>query len=339
MSRQVDGPRIIAQGAVFAAFLAGVLLADSPAAEPEGRPKTVAALLGFGPQEKLLIVHADDAGMCHAHNQATIDGMERGVINSAAIMMPCPWILEIIEYAKKHPQADFGLHGTLTCEWGKYRWRPVTPWDKVKGLLDAEGYVHHSVLQTAVHATAAEVETELRAQVRRAVDLGLKPTHLDTHMGTVYARPDFFAAYRKVAGEFGLPCMIPRLSPEEVEKLDLPLRLVARQIGKALFEAGEVTLDRLDGGYSGKGSLADQKRYYMNAIRNLRPGITQIIVHPAYDTDELAAITGSHARRYRDFQVFTDAEVMKLIRDQNVKLVTWREIGRRQAEYRKHRGG
>jgi predicted glycoside hydrolase/deacetylase ChbG (UPF0249 family) len=206
-------------------------------------------------------------------------------------------------------------------------------------LHDAEGNLHHGVLQTATRATAAEVETELRAQVRRALDLGLKPTHLDTHMGTVYARPDFFAAYRKVASEFGLPCMIPRLSPEEIKKLAPPLQRVARQIGKALFEAGEVTLDRLDGGYSGNGSLADQKQYYMDAIRNLKPGITQIIVHPAYDTDELAAITGSHARRYGDFQVFTDAEVIRLLRDENVKLVTWREIGRRQAEYRKHRGG
>jgi predicted glycoside hydrolase/deacetylase ChbG (UPF0249 family) len=276
--------------------------------------------------------------MCHAHNRGTIDGMERGAINSAAIMIPCPWILEIIEYAKEHPQADFGIHGTLTCEWRQYRWRPVTPWDRVMGLLDAEGYLHHGVLQTATRATAAEVETELRAQVRRALDLGLKPTHLDTHMGTVYARPDYFAAYRKIANEFGLPCMIPKLTAAEQAKLPLPVRLVASQIGQTLFDSGEVTLDRLDEGYSGKGPLADQKRYYTDAIRALKPGITQIIIHPAYDGDELGAITGSHARRQCDFQVFTDPEVAKLMRDQNVRLITWREIGQHQAEFRKRLG-
>jgi hypothetical protein len=308
------------------------------AGEPKGRSKTVAEQFGFGPQEKLLIVHADDAGMCHAHNRATIDGMERGAINSASIMMPCPWILEILEYSKTHPKADFGLHATLNSEWKSYRWRPVAPWDKVKGLLDGQGYLHHGVLQAAMSASGAEVETELRAQVRRALDLGLKPTHLDTHMGTVYARPDFFAAYRKIAAEFGLPCMIPRPTPEEMADVSPAMRLLAIQIGRTLFDSGDVTIDHLNGGYSGKGGLDDQKKYYLDAIRNLKPGITQIIVHPAYDGDELGAITGSHARRERDFQVFTDPEVAKLIRDQNVRPITWREIGQRQAEYRKRLG-
>jgi predicted glycoside hydrolase/deacetylase ChbG (UPF0249 family) len=305
------------------------------AGEPKARPATAAELFGFGPQERLLILHADDAGMCHAHNRATIDGMERGAINSASIMITCPWVLEIIQYAKAHPEKDFGVHGTLTSEWKMYRWRPVAPWDKVKGLLDAEGYLHRGVLETAMAASAAEVETELRAQVQRALDLGLKPTHVDTHMGTVYARPDYFAAYRKVASEFALPCMIPRLTAEERKKLALPLRLVAEQIGQTLFEQGEVTLDRLDGGYSGSGGLEEQKKYYRDAIRNLRPGITQIILHPAYDGDELAAISGSHARRDRDLQVFIDPDMAQFLCDQKVRLITWREIGRRQAEYRK----
>ncbi len=305
------------------------------AGEARPQPKTVGELLGFGPQERLLIVHADDAGMCHAHNRATIEGMMHGSITSASIMMPCPWILEILQFAKAHPERDFGIHGTLNSEWKVYRWRPVAPWDKVKGLCDPEGYLHRGVVQTALGASGVEVEAELRAQVRRAIDLGLKPTHLDTHMGTVYARPDYFAAYRKVANEFGLPCMIPRLTPDERKGLPLPVRLVADQIGQDLFETGEVTIDHLDRGFSGSGGLAEQKKYYMDAIRNLRPGITQIILHPAYDGDELAAITGSHAKRERDLRAFLDPEVAQLIRDQNVRLLTWREIGARQAEFRK----
>ncbi len=312
----------------------GISWHDVLAGAPKDRPATVAELLGFGPEERLLILHADDAGMCHAHNRATIDGMERGVINSASIMMPCPWALEIVQYAKAHPEADFGIHGTLTSEWKVYRWRPVTPWDQVKGLLDSEGFMHRGVLETALSAGAGEVETELRAQVQRALDLGLKPTHLDTHMGTVYARPDYFAAYRKVAREFGLPCMIPRLDAEERQKLAAPLRPVAEQIGQALFEQGEVTLDHLNGGYSGNGGLEEQRAYYRDAIRNLRPGITQIILHPAYDGDELKAICGSHARRDRDLRVFIEPEMAEFLREQKVRLITWREIAKRQAAYR-----
>jgi predicted glycoside hydrolase/deacetylase ChbG (UPF0249 family) len=326
-------PSVLALGA--AVVLMGIPFARLTAGEPKDRPQTVAELFGFGPEERLLILHADDAGMCHAHNRATIDGMERGVINSASIMMPCPWVLEIVEYAKAHPDADFGVHGTLTSEWKAYRWRPVTPWDQVKGLLDASGYLHRGVLETALAASAAEVETELRAQLRRALDLGLRPTHLDTHMGTVYARPDYFAAYRKVAKEFGLPCMIPRMTAEVRQKLAAPVRLVAEQIGQTLFEQGEVTLDHLDGGYPGGGGLEEQKKYYREAIRNLRPGITQIILHPAYDGDELRAITGSHARRDGDLRVFLDPDMAKFLRDQKVRMITWREIGQRQAAYRK----
>lgn len=323
---------------VFLALLAvAIPSAVASAGELNAKPKTVAEQLGFGPEERLLIIHADDAGMCHAHNRATIDGMERGVITSASIMTPCPWILEILDYSKTHPKADFGIHATLTSEWKVYRWRPVAPWDKVKGLLDAQGYLPHGVLEAATSASAAEVETELRAQVRRALDLGLKPTHLDTHMGTVYARPDFFAAYRKVAGEFGLPCMIPRPTPEDLAEMSPAMRLFAAQIGRTLFDAGEVTLDHLNGGYSGKGGLDDQKKYYADAIRKLKPGITQIIVHPACDGEELSAITGSHARRQRDFQIFTDPEIAKLVRDQKIRLTTWGEIGRRQGEFRKQR--
>ncbi len=311
--------------------------AKTPAAKTAAA-KTVAELFGFGPQERLLIIHADDAGMCHAHNRATIDGMEKGLINSASIMMPCPWILEIIDYAKAHPQADFGVHLTLNSEWRLYRWRPVAPWDRVKGLLDEEGYLFRGVDKTAKSAAAAEVETELRAQVRRALDLGFKPTHLDTHMGTVYSRPDYFAAYHKVSREFGLPCMIPKMTPKQIEELSPALRPVARQIGETLFKAGEVTLDHLEGGFPGDRLLSQQKQYYMDAIRSLKPGITQIILHPAYDGPELETITGSHARRQGDFNVFTDPEVAKLIKDEGIRLITWREIGRRQAEFRKRLG-
>jgi chitin disaccharide deacetylase len=317
-----------------------MLAAEEPTAmtKPTTQPRTAAQVLGFGPQEKLLIIHADDAGMCHAHNRATIDGMEKGVINSSSIMMPCPWIMEAIDYYKKNPSADFGVHMTLNSEWKNYRWRPVAPRDKVKGLIDEEGYIWGDTRESATHASGAEVEVELRAQVQRALDLGIKPTHLDSHMGTVFVRPDFFAAYRKVALEFGIPYMLPMISPAEMGKLPAAVRLVAQQIAGPLLDNGEVTVDHLERGFSGRGPLSEQKDYYMDVIRKLKPGITQIILHPAYDGEELQAISGTHARRFGDFKVFTDPDVAQLIKDENVRLITWREIGQAQAKLRERRG-
>ena len=141
---------------------------------------------------KLLMVHADDAGMCHSVNLATTDALLSSSVQSASIMVPCPWLLEIAEFAKQHTDLDLGLHLTLTSEWKHYRWRPVAPPDKVKGLLDPEGYLWRDVRSVATHATPAEVETELRAQIERAKQFGIRFTHVDTHMGTLYARPESF---------------------------------------------------------------------------------------------------------------------------------------------------
>ena len=145
--------------------------------------------------EKLLIIHADDVGMCHSVNEATILALEGGIVTSGSIMVPCPWFLEIAEYCRENPEADLGIHITLTSEWKHYRWRPVSSINKVPGLIDEEGYLWHSEEDVAKHASPAEVEIEIRAQVQRAIDFGIKPTHIDTHMGTVYETPEFFAAY------------------------------------------------------------------------------------------------------------------------------------------------
>jgi predicted glycoside hydrolase/deacetylase ChbG (UPF0249 family) len=175
-------------------FLAGL----AACATAQTRSVTTAERLGKR-DAKLLMVHADDAGMCHSVNMATKEALLSGSVQSASIMVPCPWLNEIAELARERPDLDLGLHLTLTSEWKYYRWRPVAPPDKVKGLLDTEGYLWRDVRPVAEHASAAEVETELRAQIERARQFGIRFTHVDTHMGTLYARPDYFEVYTKVA--------------------------------------------------------------------------------------------------------------------------------------------
>ncbi len=286
-------------------------------------------MLGFAPTEKLLIIHADDAGMCHSVNRGTTEAMTKGIVNSASIMVPCPWFPEIAAFCREHPDLDFGLHLTLTSEWKYYRWRPVTPFDQVPGLIDPEGFLWRSVEDVVRHASVREVEQELRAQVERARAFGLAPTHLDTHMGTLFARADFFHAYRKVANEYGLPYLFPRLEPGRMATMGQDTRRAVAAIQRESGDTNEYTLDDLIM-IDGDVPLERQKQFYRDALRGLRPGITQIIIHCGVEDPELRATSYSHARRDMDRRIFMDPEIRLLIQQQNIRLLTWREIGVRQ---------
>ncbi len=273
------------------------------------------------------IIHADDLGMCHSANLAGERVLAAGAVTSGSIMVPCPAFDEMAAYAVKHPQADLGLHLTFTSEWKTYRWGPVAPRDKVPGLLDPAGFLWHEVEQVAAHASPAEFEAELRAQVAKARAAGVKPTHLDTHMGTCFARPEYIKAYCQVALEEHIPAMIP--GPTEANVA------MAREMGlqypratvEALMAQGMPTLDTLIRGVEGN-DLPSRRQAYHQAIRNLKPGITQIIIHPAVMSDELRSITGTAVQRDADYQVMCEPETLALIKAEGIKLVTWRELGK-----------
>jgi predicted glycoside hydrolase/deacetylase ChbG (UPF0249 family) len=285
---------------------------------------TTAALLG-DPQAKLLMVHGDDAGMCHSANLATAEAMLKGSVSSASIMVPCPWFPEFAETARQNPQLDLGLHLTLTSEWKYYRWRPVAPPEKVKGLLDSEGYMWRDVRSTATHASAEEVATELRAQIERAGQFGIQFTHVDTHMGTLYARPDYFEVYTKIAREAGVPCMIPRPTAEAAAEMKgYP---ITPQMLESKEKDGFVLLDRLVTGVPGR-TVDERKESYRKFLRALKPGVTKLIIHLAKDDAEIRAITGNWEQRWADFVFFTSAEAKSLMSELGIKPITYRELGK-----------
>src|SRR3954471_13695597 len=182
---------------------------------------TIASRLGYPADAKLLILHGDDLGVAHSVNAASLDALARGAITSASIMMPTPWVTEVAAWAKAHPDADLGLHLTLTAEWETYRWGSVAASDQVPSLLNPDGTMPNDVPPFIARAKPQEVERELRAQVERALALGIHPTHLDSHMGTLFASADLVAAYRKIAHEYHLPYLGLRGMPG-LEQIALP---------------------------------------------------------------------------------------------------------------------
>ena len=280
--------------------------------------KTIAERLGHPASSKLLILHADDLGVAHSVDAASLDALDSGAISSASIMIPTPWVGEVAAYARAHPNADLGLHLTLTAEWATYRWGSVASADLVSSLLDSSGTFPRDVEPVAMKAKLAEVERELHAQVKRAVALGIRPTHLDSHMGALFATPGLIATYVKVAREWGLPFLAPRGDP--------------RAPVQAPFLENDVLVDAVVIA-SPEIPREQWKAFYLKAVADLKPGLTEMIVHLGRDDSELQAVMVNHddygsAWRQRDYDVITSAEFKKALRDNGVIVVTWKELGK-----------
>lgn len=298
-------------------LLVVILFLISPLIQSFGQTKTIAERLGYPADSKLLIIHADDLAVAHSEDTASFDALNKGAATSASIMVPCPWLTEVADYAKAHPDADLGLHLTLTSEWKTYRWGPVASKDTVPSLLDPDGYLWPETGPAVQHIKADEAEREIRAQIERAMALGIHPTHIDSHMGVLFARTDLFAVYVKVAHEYKLPFLAARTP-------DAPPALLAALSDK------DIVLDSVVMAAPNV-APADWKNFYSNAIRNLKPGVTEMIVHLGQDDAELRAMALDHpdygaAWRQRDYNVITSPEFKKALKDNHVILIHWKDL-------------
>ena len=291
-----------------------VLLLAAPALH--GQTKTIAERLGHPADAKLLIIHADDLGAAHSINAASFDALDRGTISSASIMIPTPWVTEVATYARAHPNADLGLHLTITSEWETYRWGGVAPADKVPSLLDSTGTFPSDVAPVVARAKALEVEREIRAQIDRAITLGIRPTHLDSHMGALFSSPELFATYVRVARAYRLPFLA--LRGDRRVKPPLPLLETDVLVDTVIIASPEVPRERW-------------KEFYLREISNLKPGVTELIVHLGRDDSELQAVTVNHepygsAWRQRDTDVVNSPEFRKALTDNRIIVITWRDL-------------
>ncbi len=288
-----------------------------PASVVSAQTKTVAERLGYPADTKLLIIHADDLAVAHSEDAASFEALDKGAVTSASIIVPGPWLTEVADYAKAHPDADLGLHLALTSEWKTFRWGSVESRDKVPSLLDPAGALWPLTENVAKNAKPQEAEQELRAQIKQAMSLGIHPTHLDSHMGSAFSTPELFAAYVKVAHEFHLPFLAVRVTDDRAKLL-------------SLLSDKDVLVDSVV--IANPSVPADQWReFYLNALKNLKPGLTEIIVHLGYDDAELQAIMVDHpdygsAWRQRDFDVVSSPEMKKALQDNHIVLIHWKDL-------------
>jgi predicted glycoside hydrolase/deacetylase ChbG (UPF0249 family) len=306
----------------------------------QNRDSTYAEKLGYPKGSKVLIIHVDDAGMSFDSNQGAIEALTKGAASSTSVMMPCPWVPGFVHFLKKHPEIDAGLHLTLTSEWKNYRWGPLSGKAAVPGLVDEEGSLWPSVAEVVQHATADEVEKEIRAQLERARTMGFQPTHLDSHMGTIFASPEFLMRYIKVGIENHLPVMLPAgtdiLIQHEEQASDAMIAQL-RLLGKTLWNAGLPVLDDLHNfSYDWKipDSIAndDEKlrevrtKKYIEALKLLQPGVTMMIMHCTNPSETFKYISDSGPLRKADLLAMLNPQFKKALKDNGIIVTTWREL-------------
>jgi len=293
--------------------------------------QTLAERLGYKKTDRLLIINNDDAGMSHASNMGTIEGMEKGCISTSTIMTPCPWINEIIKYAINNPKRDFGAHLTLTSEWENYRWGTVAPRDKVPGLYDSQGYMWKEPEDVYKASSPQEALIEGRAQINKLIKRGVKITHIDSHMGTYQESPEYMKIYLQLAEEFNLPARMP--SQATLDSFKQPL---FRQMCK---DKGIICPDYFIYEEFKNYTTENVDSFWVNYIKNIKPGVTEIYIHGSTESAEIHALSHIADRRVKELNFITSNTLKDLLKKEGIILIGYRPLMELQRKERqqKHR--
>ncbi|MCQ2463103.1 MAG: polysaccharide deacetylase family protein [Clostridia bacterium] len=282
---------------------------------------------------KYLIVNADDFGMCHSANEAVMDLFRDGKIFSSTIMMPCPAAREAVDFSIENPQYAIGVHLTMTSEWRTYRWKPLSPG---KSLLDEYGYMWHESDDVGHHAKLKDLENEVRAQIDYAHALGMKPSHIDNHMGSLYGhetgRLSLLDMTLRVMGEYGYAYRLytdaaPSVTPAGIP---YPVYKASSYITRALAKKYNVIMPDFllfpDWTDDLKTSYEHYRETILKIWTDIPDGITETFIHPAFDTEELAGITATHTYRFWEYTLMKDPETHKYLNDHGVTLISYRDL-------------
>ena len=280
--------------------------------------------LGYGPHDRVAIVHADDIGMCQSSTGILETLFDGGVLTSGSLMAPCAWFPAAAQWASAHPAADLGVHLTLTCEWSTYRWGALTGG---RTLHDDEGYLYRTMAAVFAAVSTEDATGEIEAQYARALRYGMQPTHIDSHMGTMFGAATF-APYLALSQRTQTPAFVARLDAARLEAGGFDAATAAYQVSQlaALEAAGLPLCDHLR--WLDLGNPAQNVADVQALFAALPAGLTYVICHPAADSPELRAIAPDWRARVRDYAVMTDPALRVAVEAQGIHLIGWRDIQR-----------
>jgi hypothetical protein len=287
--------------------------------------QTWAEKLGYPKNKRLLILHAANMGMCFEANEAGKQALENGWVQSASVMPTCPWFNEFARWCNQHPDHDVGVSLTMNSEWPHYRWTPLSPRTAVPGMVDSDGYLWRTVLQFSINAHSDEVRREIDAQIQRALVEGIRPTHLLPHLGALLARPELAAAYFETAQRLWIPAVVVELTPAHIvqfrqQGMPMDEHMIELIAHYPLPKVDELRFMPMDQSYDGK-----RQRFYQ-LVRSLPPGITQIVAHPAVESNALKSITDDWQQRVWDAQLLADPDVHRFFLQEGILFTSWKEI-------------
>lgn len=284
--------------------------------------------------KKYLIINADDFGMCGSANEAVIDLFLSGRIRSSTVMLPCEASKEAVRFSIEHPEFAVGVHLTMTNEWDSHNWKPLT---SGKSLIDERGYMWKSTKLVEKNAKLKELEAEMRAQIDLAHKLGMKPSHLDNHMGSLYGnqtgRFSMLAMTMRVCGEYGYPFrlftktakeMCPRGTPWAVYKIAPVFTSLLAKINRVVLPDYLLFPDWGEPGL--KDSYEKYRERMLYLWTHIPDGITETFVHPTKESAEIKAITGSWRDRVWEYRLMKDPETEKYLNAHGVELISYRDL-------------
>jgi chitin disaccharide deacetylase len=288
-------------------------------------PNPLLDKLGYSNHARLVILHTDDIGMCHASVQAFKDLWAFGTISSGAVMVPCPWFPAVAQMCCENPEIDMGVHATLNAEWHSYRWGPISTKDSASGLIDESGYFHQWHQAVYENAKPEAVEAEVNAQIEKALAAGIDVTHVDSHMGTIM-NPRFIQYYIQAAASRRLPSMLPRLQAKGVDLMNLSPE-ETQLYGPVMHQLENMGLPMLDGLlFMPLDQPNGQMEIAKDLLGNLPEGISHFILHPSIDSVELRAIAPDWESRVANYKTFMSDELKKFLEGEEIKLISYRPI-------------
>jgi len=288
-------------------------------------PNPLLKKLGYSDTDRLVIIHTDDIGMCHASVEAFKNLWEFGTISSGAVMVPCPWFPATAAMCRANPEMDMGVHAVLNSEWDNYRWAPLSTRDESSGLIDDEGYFHQWHAGVYANARPEAVAVEVRAQVARAIAAGIEPTHIDSHMGTIMD-PRYLESYLQAGAQHLLPNMLPRASAKGFWMMEGNAERIAQYtpVLQQLETQGFIMIDALLA--MPLDNPEDNVGIAKQLFSGVPAGITHFILHPSIDTPELRAICPDWPSRVANYEAFMSQELKDFIKNSGVQVIGYRAL-------------